>query len=118
MKVSRRKAGDVVVLTLDGIFDSDALPMARRETEEILAAGALKVCINCSRVTFVNSTALGFLVELAKRLKQLDGECVLSQLSDFFRSTARVLELHYIFEIFETDGEALAHLLGDVGDEE
>jgi anti-anti-sigma factor len=113
MRVARRKAGEVVVLTLDGIFDSDALPAVRRETDEILAAGALKLCVNCSRVSFVNSTALGFLVEIGKRLKELDGELVLSQLSDFFRSAARVLELHLVFEIFETDGEALAYLLGE-----
>ena len=60
-------------------------------------------------MSFVNSTALSYLVAAHKQMASAGGGLVLSEPSKFFRSTIRTLELHHIFEIFDTDAEALGH---------
>ena len=115
MEIAKRKDGDVTTVTLDGHFEAFSLPAVSEEIEHVIDKGARKVCINMKGVSFINSTALGYLVATSKRLQELDGKMVLSEPSEFLDATIRTLELHLLFEIFPTDGDALDHLRSHQG---
>ena len=112
MEVHPRIDGDVVVLTLRGQCEQADLPALRAQVDTLVEGGARRFCLNFGGVSFLDSTSLGYLVELGKRLEELDGELVLSEPSSFFAATIRTLELHHIFEIFPHDDAALQHLAG------
>jgi anti-anti-sigma factor len=111
MDVRLRNVGDVSILGLEGHFETVDLPGFSAAVEALLQDGRRKLCLNFARLEFINSTALGYLVDVGKRLeKELEGELVFSEPSRFFEATVRTLELHHMFEIFPTDAEAVAHL--------
>jgi anti-sigma B factor antagonist len=112
MAISSRRAGDVVVVGLEGEFDSDGLPALRAEFDALLGGGATRLCVNVNRLVFVTSTVLSFFVDAQRRLKARGGEIVFSAPSRFFGSTVRTLELHHIFEVFPDDEAALRHFGG------
>jgi anti-sigma B factor antagonist len=112
MEVHPRTAGDVVVLTLRGQCEQADLPAVRAQVDALVEGGARRLCLNFGGVSFLDSSTIGYLVELGKRLEALDGELVLSEPSKFFAATIRTLELHHLFEIFPHDDAALDHLAG------
>lgn len=112
MDIESRTDGDVTFLSLKGQFETVSLPTFRGAVEELLDDGRRRICVNFSGLTFINSTALGYLVEAGKRLKGLDGELVFSEPSTFFAATIRTLELHHLFEVFESDADAASYLAG------
>lgn len=109
MEVHSRADGDVVVLTLRGHCETDDLPALRAKVDGIIEGGARKLCLNFAGLSFLNSTALGYLVATSKRLRETGGELVFSEPSRFFAATIRTLELHHLFEIFPHDDAALRH---------
>jgi len=111
MELERREDGDVTYLTLRGQFETFSLPTVSEEVEHLIDGGARRVCMNFHGVSFINSTALGYLVAIAKRLKDVGGELVFSAPSRFFADTIRTLELHHLFEIFPSDQEAALYFV-------
>ncbi|MHC4940960.1 MAG: STAS domain-containing protein [Planctomycetota bacterium] len=109
METRRRDIGEVTILGLSGTFDSVGLPELSAAVDTILREGRTKLCLNMRDLSFINSTVLGYLVEIGRRLQREDGELVFCQASKFFADTFRTLELHHIFSLFANDEEALEH---------
>jgi len=109
MKIQRRDSGNITFLSVEGAFETDSLPTFSDVTEALVADGGHRICLNFRDVSFINSTALGYLVDVGKRIKALGGELVFSQPSKFFSDTFRTLELHHLFELFDSDRDAVAY---------
>jgi len=109
METRRRDVGDVTILGLSGTFDSVGLPELSSSVDAVLREGRNRLCLNMRDLSFINSTVLGYLVEIGRRLQRQEGELVFSQASKFFADTFRTLELHHIFSLYPSDDEALAH---------
>jgi anti-anti-sigma factor len=109
MKHEVRYDGDVTLLVLDGIIETVNLPVLSREAERLLQGGTRHLCINARALTFANSTAISFLVELQRRLRELEGELVFSEPSAFFATTIGNLGLQELFRLFDSDSEAVAY---------
>jgi len=112
IEIQRRTDRGVSVLAIQGQFDTFSLPAFSEEVERLLGDGARRICINFKGISFINSTTLGYLVDVGKRLRELGGELVFAEPSPFFAATVRTLELHLIFEIFDSDAAAIAHFAG------
>jgi anti-anti-sigma factor len=104
--------GGVTVAKLEGQFDTANLGGAKEEIEARINEGALQLCLNLGGLEFINSSGIGYFVVVHKRLKAEGGELVLSEPSKFLQSTIRTLGLDRIFEIYESDAEALKHFAG------
>ena len=109
METRRRDIDDVTILGLSGTFDSVGLPELSSAVDTIIREGRNKLCLNMRDLSFINSTVLGYLVEIGRRLQRQEGELVFSQASKFFGDTFRTLELHHIFSLFASDDEAIDH---------
>ena len=112
MQINWRNEGGVTVATLEGQLDAANLDGAKAEIEGRVDEGALKLCINLGALDFINSSGIGYLVAVYKRLKQEGGKLVLSEPSRVLKSTIRTLGLDRIFEVYESDEEALKHFAG------
>lgn len=111
MELEQREDGGVTYLTLRGQFETFSLPTISERVERLVDGGVRRLCMNFHGVSFINSTALGYLVAVSKRLKGLGGELVFSAPSRFFADTVRTLELHHLFEIFPSDQEAALYFI-------
>jgi len=110
MDLELRYEGDVTILELRGVFETFDLPGLSKRVERLLEGGTRHLCIHVRDLTFANSTALSYLIELARRLDELEGQLVFSEPSRFFATTIHTLGLQKLFRLFPTDAEAVAYL--------
>jgi anti-sigma B factor antagonist len=110
VKIGRKTAGNVTILGFSGEFDAFNLPVISEKLDALIQTGSRRLVFNLRLLKFINSSALGYLIKTAKRLKELDGELVLSEPSKFFQSTIATLGVDQIFRIFPADEEAVKYL--------
>lgn len=116
MEIAWEDHDGVTVVRLNGHLETDTLPALRERMTTLVECGARRICLNCKRLSFITSTALGYLIKLNKMLAARGGELAFSEPSDFFAATVRTLELHHLFEIADTDADAIDHLGGGVAE--
>lgn len=109
MKIERKKAGDVTILAFTGEFDAFNLPTIGEKIDQLIQTGCTKLVFNLRLLKFINSSALGYLIKTAKRLKELEGELCLSEPSKFFQTTIKTLGIDQIFKVFPKDDEAVKY---------
>jgi len=116
MKVERKQWGDVTILSFIGEFDAYNLPTFSGKIDNLIETGNTKLVFNLRLMTFINSSALGYLVQTKKRVEELGGNLVVITPSKFVRKALTVLGLHEFFKIFETEEEGVLffHKGGDV----
>jgi anti-sigma B factor antagonist len=99
---------DLHLLAPLGELDLYVAPDFRRRVFEVVAGGVDRVVIDLLDVTFVDSTALGILVDVAKRLRTRGGSMTVVCRD---RNILRVLEitgLSRLFRVCESIPEAIA----------
>jgi anti-sigma B factor antagonist len=108
MHVNVRKAGDVVIVDLDGKLTMGLGDQILRDTiDELLAEGWKKVVLNLSKVTFMDSSGVGELVAGLRTSASFGARLKLVNASERAHSTLYVARLLPVFEIHRTEHEAL-----------
>lgn len=73
-----------------------------------LDRGERKFLVDCSQTGYIDSSGLGVLVTLAKRVRELGGELRIAGLNEDLRSLFELTKLDSLFHIAPTAEEALA----------
>ena len=76
--------------------------------QEGLDRGERKFLIDCSETGYIDSSGLGALVSLAKKVREQDGELRIAGLNEDLRSLFELTKLDTLFPISPTPAEALA----------
>ncbi|MEN8151546.1 MAG: STAS domain-containing protein [Planctomycetota bacterium] len=101
---------DVRVYRFEGDFGSQNIWQVQSEIEALLDEGVTKLVLNVGRMTFINSSALGFLIKVWKDVTPKGGTVVFSEPTDFMTRTLSVLGLDTVFKVYPDDDTALAAL--------
>jgi anti-sigma B factor antagonist len=84
----------------------------RHELKELiqgaLDSGERKLLVDFSRTGYIDSSGLGALVSVSKRIREAGGELRLAGLNDDLRSLFELTKLDTLFTISETPEQALA----------
>jgi anti-sigma B factor antagonist len=104
-----KDSGGVVVVRVEG-----QLIVGNRQELKDLIGGALdrgerKFLIDFARTGYIDSSGLGALVSLSKRVRELGGELRLSGLNEDLRSLFELTKLDTLFAIADTPEQALAN---------
>lgn len=110
MRIESKSHGDVAIVSLSGEFDAVDAPRIGHRLEQAIGADARKVVLNVREVRFLNLSNLGYVVGIARRLRERDGDLVLSEPSGLLRSTIRTLGLDQALRVFDRDHQAVRHL--------
>ncbi|MHC4974292.1 MAG: STAS domain-containing protein [Planctomycetota bacterium] len=108
MKIERITAGNATILTLVGELDTNNLPGVSEKLDALIQKGVRHLVFNLRLLQFSKS-ALGCFIKTAKRLKELDGDLVLSEPSSSFQSTIKAFGIDQIFRIYPNDQEAVKY---------
>ncbi len=73
-----------------------------------LDRGERKFLVDCSQTGYIDSSGLGVLVTLARRVRELGGELRIAGLNEDLRSLFELTKLDSLFHISPTAEEALA----------
>jgi anti-sigma B factor antagonist len=76
--------------------------------QEGLDRGERKFLIDCSQTGYIDSSGLGALVSLSKKVRELGGELRIAGLNEDLRSLFELTKLDTLFHISPTAEEALA----------
>jgi len=91
-----------------GEIDVYTAPALREKLTALVDAGHVDLVVNLTEVRFMDSTGLGLLVGVLKRVRGLDGRLQLVIDSERLLKVFRITALTQVFTIRETVDEALA----------
>lgn len=97
----------VTVVKLNGSLDVSVQKTLKDKLIEVAESNESDVVVDFESVNFIDSSCLGVLVSLAKRLREKKGDIKISQLSSDVMSIFQITRLDRVFEIFEKNKEAV-----------
>jgi anti-sigma B factor antagonist len=101
------KHNDIAIVEVDGQLIVGNRQELKQKVLDELAAGTSKVLVDFARAGYIDSSGLGVLVSLAKRLRDEGGELRLSNLNDDLRTLFELTKLDTLFSIADTRERAL-----------
>ncbi len=108
MTFSVRKQGDVTVIDVKGqLIVGNRQELKQRALDE-LESGARKFLIDFEGTAYIDSSGLGVLVSLSKKIREQGGELRLANLNDDLRTLFELTKLDTLFHIAENRDEAMA----------
>jgi len=107
MKMATRQTGDVVILDIVGDIDLQSSPDLRKVLLASLAQSP-RVVLNLIRVRYIDSSGIASLVEGWQQAKSLQHRLILFGLTEVARNVLKLTHLLKLFEVYETETEALS----------
>lgn len=107
MKQETDQVENVMILRLNGRFDSAQANGPKSWLEQATKSAPAQVVVNLEQVNFVDSTALATLVQGMKRARQQGGDLYLAQLQPPVRMVFELTRLDKAFAIFPNEAEAV-----------
>lgn len=104
---ARQDRSDVTVFALKGNLDALTAPSLKKEIESLLAARKVNVVFDLQSLELIDSSGVGAIVSLFKRVRTLQGDVKIARLMGQPAEIFKLLRLDRAFEIFETIDEAV-----------
>ncbi len=104
----RKNDADVVIVDVDGQLIVGNRQELKQKILDALEAGDRKFLIDFTRTGYIDSSGLGVLVSLSKKIRDEGGELRLAGLNEDLRTLFELTKLDTLFAISDTAHEALA----------
>jgi anti-sigma B factor antagonist len=103
-----RHEGQAVILVLAGEIDMKCSVKLRDKFLELLKGKPPVLVVNMAQVEFMDSSGLGTLVEALRWSRRNDGQLKLAGLSQAVRNIFEISRLDSVFQVYDTEAEALS----------
>jgi anti-sigma B factor antagonist len=111
MEFQERRAGPVTIVDVTGRFDSyDANGRLKERVGCLLFEARKLIVLNLAGVTYIASTGLGELAATHAMVTRQGGRIVLVNLTRRVEDLLALCRLRTVFDVFETEAEAVAGL--------
>lgn len=109
MVISERRVGDVTLLDLQGrlVFD-DGDEEVRTHVNHLVSEARLKILLSLREVDYIDSCGVGVLIAKFMSLRRRGGDLRLVSISPRCRRVLTISRLLGVFQIFESEQDALA----------
>jgi len=97
---------DVLILSADGGLNSHNADQFVTELQTLVDAGARKLIVDCTKLTYISSYGIGILIRLHKKLAESGGEVKIASVDNPIVKALRLLRLDTVFEIYINSREA------------
>jgi len=108
-----RERDDVTVVEMDGRFDSATAPDIKAALHELIENGRTLLVINLEGLEFIDSAGLGVLVSCLRRTAAEGGDLRVAEVPPFCRSIFELTRLTRVFDVTESEDEAVEALKAD-----
>jgi anti-sigma B factor antagonist len=100
--------GEITLVEVEGQLIVGNRQELKQQVLERLEGGDRKFVIDFSNTGYIDSSGLGVLVSLSKKIREQGGELRLSSLNEDLRTLFELTKLDTLFRIADTKSEALA----------
>lgn len=107
MNIETKKENEVTILICEGSLDVSHQVDLKEKLADVIDAGHTDVIFDFHKVSFIDSSCLGVLVSLTKKLRETKGDLKLVNLSEDVRSIFQITRLDRVFEIFDNNQNAI-----------
>jgi len=104
----KTKAAGVAVIEIDGQLIVGNRQELKTLVQEGLDRGERKFLIDCGRTGYIDSSGLGALVTLSKKVREVNGDLRMAGLNEDLRALFELTKLDTLFHISPTAQDALA----------
>lgn len=94
---SRTDSGDETILRIEGTLDAATAPDLRAVVDSIVDEGRLLITLELSSLRLIDSSGVGVIVSLFKRVRANGGQVRIQGLRDQPRAIFRLLRLDRVF---------------------
>ena len=108
MSFTITKQGDVSIVEIDGQLIVGNRQELKQKMLEALDGGARKLVVDFTKTGYIDSSGLGVLVSLSKKIREQGGELRLAALNEDLRTLFELTKLDTLFQIAGTREQALA----------
>jgi anti-sigma B factor antagonist len=108
LSVATHLVSAYAVVEVGGEVDVYTAPRLKERLNEVVGSGQSDIVVDLSRVDFLDSTGLGVLVGVHRRLQRTDGSLALVCPHDRLLKIFRIAGLDTIFRIYGSVAEATA----------
>jgi anti-anti-sigma factor len=108
--VSYSMVDGIFVLQPAGEININSLTETRNKVESFKIDQYDKIIINLEKVSFFDSSGLGYLVVLIKQVKMTQGHIVFCAPNNLVRRLLNTIRIDKYVQIFDTQDEAVAYL--------
>jgi anti-sigma B factor antagonist len=108
MAFTVKREGSVTVVDVDGQLIVGNRQELKQKVLDELEGGARKFLIDFTRTGYIDSSGLGVLVSLSKKIREQGGELRLSTLNEDLRTLFELTKLDTLFRIAATRQEGLS----------
>jgi len=102
LEFEREDREEVVVLKLKGNLDALTAPELRPTIDDLVANRKSQVVFDLVGLTLIDSSGVGAIVSLFKRVRLLGGDVKIACLANQPKEIFRLLRLDRAFELYET----------------
>jgi anti-sigma B factor antagonist len=99
MKYSRTDNGEGTVLKIEGTLDAVTAPELRSVVDELVSSNRKEVTLDLSALRLIDSSGVGVIVSLFKRVRAYQGQVRIVGLRDQPRAIFRLLRLDRVFPV-------------------
>ena len=92
-------------------LNSPKSPELKTELLRLVSEGYINILVNLGMVSYIDSSGLGALLFGRRQVAPLDGDLKLSCLSDNVIAMVKIAQLDRVFDIFDTEEEAVKSFL-------
>lgn len=100
--------GEVTLVEVEGQLIVGNRQELKQQVLERLEAGNRKFVVDFAQTGYIDSSGLGVLVSLSKKIREQGGELRLSSLNEDLRTLFELTKLDTLFRISDTKEDALA----------
>ncbi|MGL6065309.1 MAG: STAS domain-containing protein [Fusobacteriaceae bacterium] len=106
-EIIEKNLGDIKVIKIIGELDALVAPKLKDRIAKLVEADTINFIIDFEELVHINSLAMGILRGKLRIVKEAGGDIKLIKLNNHIKTIFEMIGLDEIFEIFETEEEAV-----------
>ena len=107
MEIKTREEAGVIIITLEGEVDISVTELIREKIRKLWEEKKKAILVDMTKVSYIDSSGLGLLVETRQEMEKYRGEIRLFGLTSDVQKVFELTRLNNFFSIFTTEKEAL-----------
>lgn len=110
MRLNKKQLGNVTVLEFEGVMDAEHSSQIKNFLSQLSKEDFSRVVLDLKKVNFIDSTGLGILISLMRKLSEYEGKLRLAGLQDEVKSIFEITRLFKVFHISQSVEAALQEI--------
>lgn len=109
ISVKTEKIDDITLIEIDGEVDTYTSSKIKQDILQVVEQTP-KIIISMEKVKFIDSTGLGILIGVLKKVKEKEGEMIIVSPNSYINQIFEITGLFKVFKIVENTQQAIDYL--------